>query len=198
MSVSFDQWRKAERRRFDADLRLLRRSAPRLRWRRLLRPRRRSTVLILVLAGLAVAGAVWTPPPKMLDAAPGVARAVDGDTFRIGGLDIRLQGIDAPESRQVCADGWQAGAAASHALAGLLAAGPPSCEQITTDRYGRTVAICRVNGQDIGEAMVRRGLAWAYTTYSMRYFFQEMLARFDGIGVHARSCSPPAEWRARG
>jgi len=45
--------------------------------------------------------------------------------------------------------------------------------------------------------MVRRGLAWACTTYSMRYLFQEMLARVDGIGVHARSCSPPAEWRAR-
>jgi endonuclease YncB( thermonuclease family) len=121
---------------------------------------------------------------------------VDGDTLRIGRESIRLQGIDAPELRQTCADGWHAGDAARRALAGLVAAGAPQCERVTTDRYGRTVAICRVNGEDIGAAMVRRGMAWAYSTYSWRYLSDEWLAWFEGAGVHARHCASPSAWRA--
>ena len=116
------------------------------RWRRpRLRLPRRSTLLILLFAALAVAGLAWTPPPVMVTAMGAVA-VVDGDTFRIGRETIRLEGIDAPELRQACADGWQAGEAAREALADLLWAGRPTCERVTTDRYGRTVAVCRVDG----------------------------------------------------
>jgi endonuclease YncB( thermonuclease family) len=81
--------------------------------------------------------------------------------------------------------GWAAGAAAT-------AAGPPACEKVTTDRYGRTVAVCRVKGQDFGREMVRRGLAWAYVQYSLRYLPDEGLARLERRGVHARACQSPA------
>lgn len=107
-----------------------------------------------------------------------------------------MQGIDAPESAQTCAGGWHAGDAARRALAGLVAKGIPQCERVTTDVYGRTVAICRVNGEDIGAAMVRRGLAWAYTAYSWRYWPEAWLAWYDGVGVHARRCAHPSAWRA--
>ena len=33
----------------------------------------------------------------------------DGDTLKQGGVTYRLWGIDAPESKQVCPDGWPAG-----------------------------------------------------------------------------------------
>ena len=167
------------------------------RWRRpRLRLPRRSTLLIFVFASLAVAGIAWTPPPIMVTAT-GAVTVVDGDTFRIGRETIRLEGIDAPELRQACADGWQAGEAAREALADLLWAGRPTCERVTTDRYGRTVAVCRVDGEDIAAAMTRRGLAWSYMTYSVRYLPEEVLARYDGIGVHAHVCASPADWRAR-
>jgi endonuclease YncB( thermonuclease family) len=122
---------------------------------------------------------------------------VDGDTLKLGNERIRLHGIDAPESLQRCADGWQAGQAARRELAELVSRGAPDCERVTTDRYGRTVAICRVNGLDLGAAMVRRGLAWAYTKYSVRYVAEEALARIEGKGVHARSYTQPAEWRSQ-
>jgi endonuclease YncB( thermonuclease family) len=125
-----------------------------------------------------------------------VATVVDGDTLRIGRESIRLQGIDAPELLQTCADGWRAGEEARRALVVLVAAGTPHCERLTKDIYGRTVAVCRVNGEDIGGAMVRRGLAWAYTDYSFRYLGDEWLARFEGVGIHAQNCTRPAEWRA--
>ena len=50
----------------------------------------------------------------------GVASVIDGDTIEVHGQRIRLHGIDAPESRQLCRlDGkpWQCGKDAANALA---------------------------------------------------------------------------------
>jgi len=132
-------------------------------------------------------------PSRIALSAPNV---IDGDTLRMGSRTIRLHGIDAPESLQTCADGWRAGQAARAALARLVAAGTPLCEHATTDVYGRTVAVCRVNGEDIGAAMVRKGMAWAYLEYSGRYLPEELLARWERAGVHGRSCMRPSDWRA--
>ena len=210
MSVSFHQWRGAQRRQFDADLRRLRRGSPlasrirrtrgRLRFGRL----RRSTWWMLAFVALAIGAAAWSPEgaspegasPEGAGVAHGSATVVDGDTLRIGGESIRLHGIDAPELVQFCADGWLAGDAARRALASRVAAGTPQCERMGTDRYGRTTAVCRVNGEDIGAALVRSGMAWAYATYSYRYLPQEWLAWSDRVGVHAHRCASPASWRA--
>jgi endonuclease YncB( thermonuclease family) len=203
MPVSFDQWRLAERRKFETALRTLRKGSPRGRhprrpWRRRSRWQfGRVKALYGLFAVLGLAALAWTPSPETgtRRALPG-AIVLDGDTLRVGAESIRLQGIDAPERRQTCSDGWAAGEAARRAMVALVARGTPICTRVTTDRYGRTVAVCQVNGEDIGAAMVRQGMAWAYTTYSMRYAVDEIRARFAGIGVHARSCESPAHWRA--
>jgi endonuclease YncB( thermonuclease family) len=75
-------------------------------------------------------------------------RVVDGDTLKIDSVTYRLWGIDAPESRQPCADGWPAGRAATEHLRALIGDRQVSCEPRTLDRYGRTVAICRADGRD--------------------------------------------------
>jgi endonuclease YncB( thermonuclease family) len=194
MSVSFDRWRSAQRRQFKADLRLPRRTRivrrPRAhggrRWLSWLW-RRRSTVRLAVLVGLALGLAVW-----QTSKAPSVP-VIDGDTFKLAGQSIRLHGIDAPELAQTC-DGWAAGEAARSALVALVAADTPECQSVTKDIYGRTVAICRVNGKDVGEAMVRSGMA--YAVYADRYQQQERQAKVDRLGIHARRCARPADWRA--
>lgn len=175
-------------------------------------PRRWFALPILVLASLAAAAMVLTSDPgvRLGDQSPVAARpsaaagaisaraiAIDGDTLKLGGERIRLHGIDAPEAQQRCDDGWPAGEEAKRALGGLVAAGATTCEKVTTDRYGRTVAICRVNSEDVAAAMVRRGLAWAYAKYSVRYVPEEALARLDRAGVHTRTCIQPAEWRSQ-
>lgn len=43
------------------------------------------------------------------------------------------------------------------------------CEKRDPDRYGRTVAVCRANGEDLGAILVREGLAWAFVRYSRDY-----------------------------
>lgn len=122
---------------------------------------------------------------------------VDGDTLTVRGERIRLHGIDAPELRQVCKDSWRAGEASKAALQRLVSVGGLECQPVTKDRYGRTVATCSVRGEDVGAAMVRQGMAWAYTRYSWRYLLDDWLAWFEGLGIHAHDCIVPSEYRAQ-
>lgn len=121
----------------------------------------------------------------------------DGDTLRQGGVTYRLWGIDAPESKQECPDGWPAGRMATTRLLELTTGRPVVCEEKDRDRYGRTVAICRASGEDLGAIMVREGLAWAFVRYSRDYVDQEAKAKADRLGVHAHDCQLPWEWRAK-
>ena len=84
----------------------------------------------------------------------------DGDTLKWGGITYRLWGIDAPELGQSCADGWPAGHLAATRLQALTAGRQVVCQEKDRDRYGRTVAICRANGEDLGAILVREGMAW--------------------------------------
>ena len=70
--------------------------------------------------------------PTLADMA-GVATVIDGDTIEAHGQRIRLHGIDAPESRQLCRlDGkpWQCGKDAANALADKIARRPVTCEEL--------------------------------------------------------------------
>lgn len=148
-------------------------------------PEKHLKVGLLVLIGIAIS-------------APAVSQTItDGDTIKQGGVIYRLWGVDAPESKQDCPDGWPAGRMATTRLLELTAGRPVICEEKDRDRYGRTVAICRVSGEDLGAIMVREGLAWAFVRYSRDYAEQEAKAKAYRLGVHAHGCKPAWEWRAR-
>ena len=56
-----------------------------------------------------------------------------------------IHGIDAPEMRQRCGD-WPAGKLAQEALAAMIIGRTVACETRGQDRYGRTLALCKVDG----------------------------------------------------
>ena len=90
----------------------------------------------------------------------GPVRVIDGDTLDVGGVRIRLHGIDAPESEQSCrADGkrWSCGHEATRALAGRIGARPVGCQECDRGRYGRVVAVCSASGMDLNAWMERSG-----------------------------------------
>lgn len=125
---------------------------------------------------------------------------LDGDTIKLNGATYRLHGIDAPEKPQVCQrDGtdWLCGQEAAAHLRGLVASRRVSCTEHDRDRYGRIVAVCRVGGVDLNRAMVRAGLAWAYSQYSRDYEDAELEAQIMGNGIWAPDVRalPPWDWR---
>lgn len=121
-------------------------------------------------------------------------RVVDGDTVELNGAKFRLWGIDAPELHQTC-PGWIAGQYAAAVLRGLVDKRFVICIPRSTDRYGRTVAICLADGVDVGAEMVRQGMAWAFTRYSKSYVDLETAAKGDRLGIHLHGCKPAWEFR---
>src|SRR6201987_6143344 len=119
--------------------------------------KRRTWVLILLL----LSGAAFA------DDFVGQASVVDGDTLEIHGMRIRLWGVDAPESSQLCRGEdslqYRCGAQAANDLDTFIARRPVNCLPLSLDPYGRTVATCSVGGTDLGEWLVCHGsvLAWA-------------------------------------
>ncbi len=135
--------------------------------------------------------------PALADVA-GTASVIDGDTIEVHGQRIRLHGIDAPESRQLCRrDGkpWQCGKDAANALAEKIARRPVTCEDLGRDRYKRIIARCTVAGEDINAWMVSEGWALAYRRYSLDYADTEADAQAARRGIWAGEFVKPWEWR---
>ncbi len=124
----------------------------------------------------------------------GAARAADGDTLTLDGHRIRLVGIDTPELTQVCKrDGadWRCGVAARSRLAELLRGGAITCRTEGTDKYNRWLARCETPEGDLGERMVREGLAVAYGGYED----EEQFAKAERKGLWGAEFDMPQQWR---
>ena len=147
-------------------------------------------VLALALAAPALA---WESRTKSVH---------DGDSINVINADgavvnVRLYGIDAPEYKQAF------GLQAKKQLLKLVSRRNVRIEVLDTDRYGRNVALVRLDdGTLVNAEMVRAGLAWVYDQYCQREDICEALrqaqagARTAGRGLWAEpGPTPPWEWR---
>lgn len=138
--------------------------------------------------------------PAMADQLTGQASIIDGDTLEIHGTRIRLWGIDAPESTQLCRGEdslpYRCGAQAANDLDSFIARRPVDCVPLNLDQYGRTVATCSVDGADLGEWLVRNGLALDWPLYSKaKYSAIQREAEQAGRGIWKGSYVEPWLYR---
>lgn len=114
--------------------------------------------LSFVLQGTATAWAQEVLAGKVV----GVS---DGDTITLltpekRQVKIRLDGVDAPETRQPY------GAKAKQFTSAFAFGKEARARVKELDRYGRTVADITVADQSLNKALVREGLAWWYRKYA--------------------------------
>lgn len=125
---------------------------------------------------------------------------IDGDTIEIHGRRIRFDGIDAPESSQVCVRAGvkeRCGQTAAFFLSDMIGRQTVRCETHDVDRYGRDIATCWLGDRNLNEAMVAVGQAVAYRRYSGRYVGAEDEARAAGTGVWGTEFEMPWDFRRR-
>jgi endonuclease YncB( thermonuclease family) len=129
----------------------------------------------------------------------GVPRIVDGDTLAIGSEKIRLQGIDAPETDQVCLNGngirWTCGIDARDQLAAHVAGREIRCSSNGIDAYRRTLGTCYLGDEDLNGWLVQEGWALAYVKYSKAYVQAEEDARIHQRGIWKGAFIAPWDWR---
>lgn len=130
-----------------------------------------------------------------------VVAVADGDTLtaRCGfsGLfqstRVRIAAIDAPERRQAF------GPQSREHLVALCLRKRAHITVLERDRYGRSVAQVRCQGQDVSTAQVRAGMAWVYTSYADNFpqlVPLEKQARSQRIGLWSQA-RPTAPWQYR-
>lgn len=137
-----------------------------------------ASAFAIVMAGILVTDHLGIDRLKLASAAPRtdtltatfpicgnerrVTCVVDGDTFRLDRVKVRIADIDAPELSPPRCDAERAkGEAAKYRLQQLLNAGAFSLVSgiRDEDRYGRKLRTVTRKGRSIGETLVAEGLA---------------------------------------
>lgn len=130
-----------------------------------------------------------------------VVGVTDGDTITVispGGRSykrtrIRLWGVDCPEKSQAF------GQRAKQFTSDLVYGKEVSLDERDVDRYGRTVAVVRVDGKVLNEELVKAGYAWWYERYApgearLRDLQAEARSARRGLWVDANA-EPPWDYR---
>ncbi|EKT3957707.1 thermonuclease family protein [Flavobacterium psychrophilum] len=113
-----------------------------------------------------------------------VVKVKDGDTVVV--LDctktmitVRLAGVDAPEKKQ------DFGTIAKQFVSEQIFGKVVTFQEVSKDRYGRTVAFIFYENKNLSEELLKVGLAWHYVKYDKSKYLQELedIARKNKVGL---------------
>lgn len=156
---------------------------------------------LMAMVAVITIAAIYVTFKRSKPALYGVADIIDGDTIKIHGQTVRLEGIDTPEPKQTCVGegGKQVacGGMASSALGRVIGGQSVNCEVMGRDGFDRILGECSVNGESINAHMVREGWALAFVKYSRRFVSEEEQARAAKVGIWQWQFEKPWDWRAR-
>ena len=119
---------------------------------------------------------------------------VDGDTVLVGTQKLRLEGIDAPEGRQLCRQNgkdWPCGRQSTAYLRSLMRGSSVSCKAFGIDKYERPLVRCSASGGDLNAQMVASGWAVSYGDY----YSEQSSAKKNRLGIWAGEFETPQNWR---
>jgi endonuclease YncB( thermonuclease family) len=144
----------------------------------------------------------------------------DGDTFSIGDVSIRLNGVDAPEMDQLCLDANNsevpcAQMARDHLVSlvrdAIVICTPPDADVKFKESFGRPILNCKARQPgkkpfDINQTMIRDGYAVAYRglnakdekakqIFVRRYEEEEKTAAQKELGLMPYCFLDPVRWR---
>lgn len=155
-----------------------------------------SALLAGIAGGLAISS-ILSPSPQAMTSSPtrsggivliGVPTILDGDTLRVQGQSVRLNGIDAEEVAHFGKSAEPHGEAARAALQSIVGIGASvRCELNGDNTYDRLVGTCfNARGQDVAAELIRKGLALDCARFSGGRY-----RRFEPVGVRARLAQKP-------
>ncbi len=161
---------------------------------------------LLSAAGLGIYGTFPIQPSDTVTAIPNykdttlmgkVVGITDGDTFRLFLADssvvrIRIASIDCPERKQPFST------RAKQFTSDAIFSKQVRLAVQSKDRYGRYIAEVFYDQKNLGQELLRNGMAWHYVRYSSDPYLQQIEdgARAHKVGLwSAKDPIPPWEWR---
>jgi micrococcal nuclease len=139
---------------------------------------------LALLSAFFVATTVFPAVAASVGLVEGVATAKDGDDVIVQGIDMRLQGIAAPEDNG--RNRQPGGPEATANLQKLVGGRSIACTPDGTKARGRPVVTCTIGGIDVGLLQVEQGFARDCPRYSKgRYAAAEQRARASGRNLSA-------------
>ena len=139
----------------------------------------------------------------------GNAQIIDGDTIKINSKKIRLNGIDAPEFKQMCkktyltiifftfTKDYPCGKISTEKLKKKINNKVITCKILDIDRYKRYIGECYKRNLNLNSWLVSNGHAVAYRKYSKKYVFDEINAKNKKIGIWQGKFEMPWEYRRK-
>jgi endonuclease YncB( thermonuclease family) len=136
--------------------------------------RRNAIACVVGIAALIVVGAFFpkvTGPRSVITTNAAGVRVIDGDTVSFRGNTYRLVGFDTPETSRAKCDSERArGVQAAIRLQTLISSGDISLEEVRCScmpgtagtrycNFGRLCGILHRNGENVGDILIREGLA---------------------------------------